>query len=38
MKNIGKILKEAEKFWVENNFNLSSEEIETIIKKNSSTN
>ncbi len=37
-KKIGKILKEAERFWVENNFNLSSEEIETIIKKNSSTN
>ena len=37
-KKIGKILKEAEKFWIENNFNLSSEDFETIIKKNSSTN
>ncbi len=37
-KKIGKILKEAERFWVQNDFNLSSEDIETIIKKNSSTN
>ena len=37
-KKIGKILKEAERFWVQNDFNLSSEDIETIIKKNSSIN
>ena len=33
-KKIGIILKEAEKIWVENNFNLSSKDFETIIKKN----
>ena len=32
-KNIGIILKEAEKIWVQNNFNLSSDEFEIIIKK-----
>ena len=33
-KKIGIILKEAEKIWVDNNFNLSSKDFETIIKKN----
>ncbi len=33
-KNIGKILVEAEKFWVNNNFNLSPDDFEKIIKKN----
>ncbi len=33
-KKIGIILKEAEKIWVQNNFNLSSEDFEIIIKKN----
>ena len=33
-KIIGIILKEAEKIWVLNNFNLPSKEFETIIKKN----
>ena len=37
-KKIGLILKEAEKIWVENNFNLSNEDFETIIKKNTSLN
>ena len=37
-KIIGLILKEAEKIWVENNFNLSNEDFETIIKKNTSLN
>ncbi len=35
-KKIGFILKKAEKIWVENNFNLSNEDFETIIKKNMS--
>ena len=33
-KKIGVILKEAEKIWVKNDFNLSSRDFETIIKKN----
>ena len=33
-KKIGIILNEAEKIWVNNNFNLSSKDFETIIKKN----
>ncbi len=33
-KNIGIILKEAEKIWAQNNFNLSTEDFELIIKKN----
>ena len=33
-KKIGIILKEAEKTWAQNNFNLSSKDLETIIKKN----
>ena len=33
-KKIGIILKEAEKTWINNNFSLSSEEFEIIIKKN----
>ena len=33
-KKIGIILKEAEKIWVNNNFNLSPKDFETIIKKN----
>ena len=33
-KKIGTILKEAEKIWLKNNFNLSSKDFETIIKKN----
>ena len=37
-KKIGFILKKAEKIWVENNFNLSNEDFETIIKKNTSLN
>ncbi len=37
-KKIGIILKEAEKIWVQNNFNLSSDDFETIIKKNISSN
>ena len=36
-KKIGIILKEAEKTWVQNNFKLSSEDFETIIKKNNSS-
>ena len=32
-KNIGIVLKEAEKIWIQNNFNLSSDELEIIIKK-----
>ena len=31
-------MKKAEKIWVENNFNLSNEDFETIIKKNTSLN
>tara|TARA_A100001015_G_C14832936_1_gene649301 strand:+ start:492 stop:599 length:108 start_codon:yes stop_codon:yes gene_type:complete len=31
---MGIILKEAEKIWVLNNFNLSSEDFEKIIQKN----
>ena len=34
-KKIGKILNEAEKIWIDNNFNLSPKDFETIIKKNS---
>ena len=37
-KKIGIILKEAEKIWVENNFNLSSDDFEKIIKKNINSN
>ena len=37
-KNIGKILNEAEKFWVNNNFNLSPDDFEKIIKKNTISN
>ena len=33
-KKIGIILKEAEKIWVDNNFNLSPKDFDTIIKKN----
>jgi len=33
-KKIGVILKEAEQIWAQNNFNLSSNDFETIIKKN----
>jgi hypothetical protein len=33
-KKIGVILSEAEKIWVNNNFNLSSKDFEAIIKKN----
>ena len=33
-KKVGTILKEAEQIWIENNFNLSSEDLEIIIKKN----
>ncbi len=33
-KKIGFILKEAEKTWIENDFNLSSKDFESIIKKN----
>ena len=33
-KKIGIILDEAEKTWVENNFNLSTKDFETIVKKN----
>ena len=33
-KKIGIILNEAEKIWVNNNFNLSPKDFETIIKKN----
>ena len=36
-KKIGIILKEAEKTWVQNDFKLSSEDFETIIKKNNSS-
>ena len=34
-KKIGIILKDAEKVWISNNFNLSSKDFEAIIKKNS---
>ncbi len=37
-KKIGIILKEAEKVWLQNNFNLSSKEFEVVIKKNTLTN
>ena len=37
-KKIGKILNEAEQSWIKNDFNLSSEDFEMIIKKNSTTN
>ncbi len=37
-KNIGTILKEAEKTWVKNDFILSSRDFETIIKKNTISN
>ena len=33
-KKIGIILDEAEKTWIENNFNLSTKDFETIVKKN----
>ena len=33
-KKIGVILKEGEKMWAQNNFNLSSEDLDKIIKKN----
>ncbi len=33
-KKIGNILKEAERIWIEKDFNLSSEKFESIIKKN----
>ncbi|MDC3152486.1 hypothetical protein OA496_01915, partial [Pelagibacteraceae bacterium] len=33
-KKIGKILKEAEINWIENNFILSEKDFDTIIKKN----
>ena len=33
-KKIGIILNEAEKIWVNNNFNLSPKDFEAIIKKN----
>ena len=32
-KKVGTILKEAEQTWIQNNFNLSSEDLATIIKK-----
>ncbi len=32
-KNFGLILKEAEKFWLKNNFNISSKDLETIVNK-----
>ena len=35
---IGKILDEAEKFWIQNDFNISSDEFEKIVKNNSSLN
>ncbi len=37
-KKIGVILKQAEKIWLQNNFNLSSEEFENVIKKNTISN
>ena len=37
-KKIGIILKEGEKVWTNNNFNLSSEDFEKIIKKNTIVN
>ena len=37
-KKVGTILKEAEQTWIQNNFNLSSEDLETIIKKNTISN
>ena len=37
-KKIGAILKEAEKLWARNNFNLSLEDFEVIIKKNTLSN
>ena len=37
-KKIGKILDEAEKFWIQNDFNISSDEFEKIVKNNSSLN
>ncbi len=37
-KKIGIILKKAEKIWVENNFNLSTEDFEKIVKKNTISN
>ena len=33
-KKIGVILKEGEKMWAQNNFNLSTEDLNKIIKKN----
>ena len=32
-KKVGKILKEAEQTWIQNNFNLTSQDLELIIKK-----
>tara|TARA_B100001564_G_scaffold68981_2_gene54565 strand:- start:75 stop:1340 length:1266 start_codon:yes stop_codon:yes gene_type:complete len=37
-KKIGIILKEAEEVWLQNNFNLSSKELEVVIKKNTISN
>ena len=37
-KKIGIILKEAEKTWVQSNFNLPYKDFEVIIKKNTSSN
>ena len=37
-KEIGIILKEAENQWAQNNFNLSAEDFELIIKKNTISN
>ena len=37
-KKIGLILKEAEKNWALNNFNLSSKDFDIIIKKNTNSN
>ena len=37
-KEIGFILNKAEKIWIENNFNLSNEDFERIIKQNTSLN
>ena len=33
-KKIGNVLKEAESVWIDKDFNLSSEDLEKIIKKN----
>mgnify|MGYP001189446742 FL=1 len=34
-KNVGKIIKKIEKQWIENDFNLNSEKIDNLLKKNS---